>query len=72
MKGVENKREGKKQSVDGCVFVLMFIYFHKTKFPRLFVPDTLPAPWVAHWTRKMIIVWISSETTQSLGLLYRK
>ncbi|RYR24743.1 hypothetical protein Ahy_B02g058267 [Arachis hypogaea] len=45
MKGVKNKRKGKKQSVDGCVFVLMLIYFHETKFPRPFAPDAPPVPW---------------------------
>ncbi|XP_020967474.1 uncharacterized protein LOC110266798 [Arachis ipaensis] len=66
MKGVENKREGNKQFVDGCVFVLMLIYFHETKFPRPFAPDAPPAPWVAYWTREKIIERISSETTQPL------
>ncbi|RYR68222.1 hypothetical protein Ahy_A03g014702 [Arachis hypogaea] len=66
MKGVENKREGNKQSVDGCVFVLMLIYFHETKFPRPFAPDAPPAPWVTYWTREKIIERISSETTQPL------
>ncbi|RYR61019.1 hypothetical protein Ahy_A04g018113 [Arachis hypogaea] len=66
MKGVENKREEKKQYVDCCIFVLMLIYFHETKFSRLFAPDAPPAPRVAHWTREMIIERISSETTQPL------
>ncbi|QHO11703.1 uncharacterized protein DS421_15g500470 [Arachis hypogaea] len=66
MKGVEIKREGKKQSVDGCVFVLMLIYFQETKFPRPFIPEAPPAPWVAYWTREMIIERMSSETTQPL------
>ncbi|RYQ83159.1 hypothetical protein Ahy_B10g101784 [Arachis hypogaea] len=35
-------------------------------FPRPFAPDAPPEPWVAHWTRKMIIERISSETTQPL------
>ncbi|RYR49025.1 hypothetical protein Ahy_A07g035303 [Arachis hypogaea] len=48
MKGVENKRKGKKESVDGCVFLLILIYFHETKFPWTFAPDAPPAPWVAH------------------------
>ncbi|RYR25843.1 hypothetical protein Ahy_B02g059858 [Arachis hypogaea] len=72
MKRVENKRNGKKQSVDGCVFVLILIYFHETKFPHPFAPNAPPAPWVAHWTRKMMIEWILSEATKPLGLLYRK
>ncbi|RYR29637.1 hypothetical protein Ahy_B01g054083 [Arachis hypogaea] len=66
MKGVENKRNGKKQSVDGCVFVLMLIYFHETKFSRPFAPDTPPAPWVAYWTRQMMLERISSEATELL------
>ncbi|XP_072070638.1 uncharacterized protein [Arachis hypogaea] len=72
MKGVKNKRKGKKQSVDDCVFVLMLIYFHETKFSYPFVPDAPPTLWVAHWTREMMIEHISSEVTKSLGLLYRK
>nr|XP_029151951.1 uncharacterized protein LOC114926044 [Arachis hypogaea] len=66
MKRVENKRDGKKQSVDGCVFVLMLIYFRETKFPRLFAPDAPLASWVAYWTREKIIERISSKTTQPL------
>ncbi|RYQ97239.1 hypothetical protein Ahy_B08g093263 [Arachis hypogaea] len=66
MKGVENKRKGKKESVDGCVFVLMLIYFHETKFSRPFAPDAPPAPWVAHWTRQMMVERISSEATEPL------
>ncbi|RYR14550.1 hypothetical protein Ahy_B04g071153 [Arachis hypogaea] len=66
MKGVKNKRKGKKQSVDDCVFVLMLIYFHETKFSYPFVPDAPPTLWVAHWTREMMIEHISSEVTKSL------
>ncbi|RYR65635.1 hypothetical protein Ahy_A03g011561 [Arachis hypogaea] len=66
MKGVENKRKGKKQSVDRCVFVLMLIYFHETKFPHPFAPDAPPAPWVAYWTRQMMLERISSEETEPL------
>ncbi|RYQ96724.1 hypothetical protein Ahy_B08g092580 [Arachis hypogaea] len=72
IKGVENKRKGKKQSVDGCIYVLMLIYFHETKFPHSFTPKSPPAPWVAHWTREMMLQWISFEATEPLGLLYNK
>ncbi|RYQ96408.1 hypothetical protein Ahy_B08g092154 [Arachis hypogaea] len=68
MKGVENKRKGRKQSVDGCVFVLMFIYFHEIKFPRPFGPDAPPTPWVAHWTKQMMLERISSEATEPLHI----
>ncbi|RYR02566.1 hypothetical protein Ahy_B06g081362 [Arachis hypogaea] len=47
-KGIENKRKGKKQFLDGCVFVFMLIYFHETKFHRLDAPDAPPPPWMAH------------------------
>ncbi|RYR16479.1 hypothetical protein Ahy_B04g073508 [Arachis hypogaea] len=62
-KGIENKRKGKKQSVEGCVFVLMLIYFHETKFPHLDGLDAPPAPWVSYWTKKMILDWIFEEAT---------
>ncbi|RYR72831.1 hypothetical protein Ahy_A02g007045 [Arachis hypogaea] len=63
---LKTRERGKKQSIDGYVFVLILIYFHETKFPHPFAPDAPPAPWVAHWTREMIVEWISSETTQPL------
>ncbi|KAL4391191.1 hypothetical protein AHAS_Ahas03G0220400 [Arachis hypogaea] len=69
--GIENRRKGKKQSVNGCVFVLMLIYFHESKFPRFDAPGALGPPWVAHWTRKMMLDQISHEATNTMGLLYR-
>ncbi|RYR05336.1 hypothetical protein Ahy_B06g085208 [Arachis hypogaea] len=66
MKGVENKKKGKKQFIDGCIFVLMLIYFHETKFSRPFAPDAPPASWVAHWTRQMMLERISSEAIEPL------
>ncbi|RYR08002.1 hypothetical protein Ahy_B05g075522 [Arachis hypogaea] len=65
-KGIENKRKGKKQSVEGCVFVLMLIYFHETKFAHLDGLDAPPAPWVAYWTKKMIPDRISKEATDTM------
>ncbi|QHN76335.1 uncharacterized protein DS421_19g642990 [Arachis hypogaea] len=67
--GIENKRKGKKQSVEGCVFVLMLIYFHETKFPRLDGLDAPPAPWVAYWTEKMMLDQIFEEATDTMMLL---
>ncbi|KAL4274787.1 hypothetical protein AHAS_Ahas20G0042100 [Arachis hypogaea] len=64
--GIKNKRKGKKQSVEGCVFVLMLIYFHETKFPRLDGLDAPLAPWVAHWTEKMMLDRISEEATDTM------
>ncbi|RYR78310.1 hypothetical protein Ahy_A01g003065 [Arachis hypogaea] len=65
-KGIENKRKGKKQSVEGCVFVLMLIYFHETKFPHLDGLDAPPTPWVAYWTKNMIVDRISIEGTDTM------
>ncbi|RYR51406.1 hypothetical protein Ahy_A06g026421 [Arachis hypogaea] len=67
-KGIKNKRKGKKQSVEGCVFVLMLIYFHETKYPHLDGLDAPPAPWVAYWTKKMILERISKEATDTRGV----
>ncbi|XLT90820.1 hypothetical protein HN873_012495, partial [Arachis hypogaea] len=47
-KGIKNKTKGKKQSVGGCVFVLMLMYFHETKFPQLDAPEAPGPLWVAH------------------------
>ncbi|RYR25071.1 hypothetical protein Ahy_B02g058703 [Arachis hypogaea] len=44
----------------------MLIYFYETKLPRPFAPDAPPAPWVAYWTRQMILEQISSEATEPL------
>ncbi|RYQ83160.1 hypothetical protein Ahy_B10g101785 [Arachis hypogaea] len=67
--GIENKRKGKKQSIEGCVFVLLLIYFHETKFPRLNGLDAPPAPWVAYCTKKMMLDRISEEATDTMMLL---
>ncbi|RYR29911.1 hypothetical protein Ahy_B01g054555 [Arachis hypogaea] len=67
-KELKTRERGKKLSVDGCVFVLMFIYFHETKFPRPFAPDAPPAPLVAHWTKKMMLERISKEATEPLHI----
>ncbi|RYR35631.1 hypothetical protein Ahy_A10g050767 [Arachis hypogaea] len=68
--GIENKRKGKTQSVEGCVFVLMLIYFHETKFPRLDGLDVPPAPWVAYWTKKMMLDQISEEATDTMIICF--
>ncbi|QHN85097.1 uncharacterized protein DS421_16g534380 [Arachis hypogaea] len=65
-KGIKNKRRENKQSVDGCVFVLILIYFHETKFPHPFRHDAPPARWVAHWTKQMMLDRISEEATDTL------
>ncbi|QHN98230.1 uncharacterized protein DS421_18g634220 [Arachis hypogaea] len=65
-KGIKARRKGKKQSVDDCVFVLMLIYFHESRFPRLDAPAAPRPPWVAHWTRKRMLDRISKEATDTM------
>ncbi|RYR05473.1 hypothetical protein Ahy_B06g085340 [Arachis hypogaea] len=48
IKGIKAQRAGHKLFVDGCVFVLMLIYFHETKFPHLEADDARKPPWVAY------------------------
>ncbi|KAL4357239.1 hypothetical protein AHAS_Ahas09G0166800 [Arachis hypogaea] len=48
IKGIKARRVGHKLSVDGCVFVLMIIYFHETKFPNSKVDDAPGPPWVEY------------------------
>ncbi|RYQ79537.1 hypothetical protein Ahy_Scaffold5g107755 [Arachis hypogaea] len=70
-KVIKAQREGKKLSVDGCVFVLMLIYFHESKFPRL-EADNAPGPsWVAYWTRRKLLDRIALEKTNQMGLVNR-
>ncbi|KAL4343363.1 hypothetical protein AHAS_Ahas11G0070900 [Arachis hypogaea] len=64
---IKAQREGKKLSVDGCVFVLMLIYFHESKFPRLEVDNAPEPPWVAYWTWKKLVDQIASETTDGMS-----
>ncbi|RYR29235.1 hypothetical protein Ahy_B01g053586 [Arachis hypogaea] len=70
-KGIEARRKEKKQSIDSCVFVLMIIYFHDSKFPQLDAHDTPGPPWVAKWTRSNLLNWIAKEATDTMGLVYR-
>ncbi|QHO24340.1 uncharacterized protein DS421_12g371370 [Arachis hypogaea] len=47
-KGIEARKQGKKRFVDGCMFILMMIYFHESKFPQLDALETPGRPWLAH------------------------
>ncbi|RYR49048.1 hypothetical protein Ahy_A07g035332 [Arachis hypogaea] len=58
---IGNKRKRKKHSVEGC--------FHETKFPRSDRLDAPPAPWVAYWTKKMMLGQISEKATDTMMLL---
>ncbi|QHO11553.1 uncharacterized protein DS421_15g499120 [Arachis hypogaea] len=49
----------------------MIIYFHESKFPRLDTPETLRRPWVAHWTRSLMLERITKEAIDTMGLVYR-
>ncbi|KAL4390531.1 hypothetical protein AHAS_Ahas03G0154400 [Arachis hypogaea] len=46
IKGIKTQRVGMKLLVDGCVFILMLIYFHETKFPQ---PEADDAPGPLWW-----------------------
>ncbi|KAL4390118.1 hypothetical protein AHAS_Ahas03G0113100 [Arachis hypogaea] len=70
-KGIKAQREGKKLSVDGCIFVLMLIYLHESKFPRLEADNALKPPCVAYWTWRKLIDRIALETTNQMGLVNR-
>ncbi|QHN94026.1 uncharacterized protein DS421_17g597750 [Arachis hypogaea] len=70
-KGIKAQREGKKLSIDGCVFVLMLIYFHESKFPRLEADNAPGPPWVAYWTRRKLLDRIDLETTNQMELVKR-
>ncbi|RYQ85698.1 hypothetical protein Ahy_B10g105287 [Arachis hypogaea] len=70
-KGIKAQREGKKLSVDDCVFILMLIYFHESKFSRPEADDAPGTPWVAYWTRRNLVNQIALETTNEMRLVNR-
>ncbi|RYQ92844.1 hypothetical protein Ahy_B09g099088 [Arachis hypogaea] len=52
IKGITNYRLKKKKSIDGCLYVLMIVYFHLSKHADK-KGEANPGPlWVSHWNRE--------------------
>ncbi|KAL4365865.1 hypothetical protein AHAS_Ahas07G0148800 [Arachis hypogaea] len=65
LKGIKAQKAREKLSVDGCIFVLMIIYFHKSMFTDGAADDT-PEPWVAYWTRRRLVDRIAFEAKNEM------
>ncbi|QHO00223.1 uncharacterized protein DS421_13g404680 [Arachis hypogaea] len=70
--GVNNFKEGVVSSLNGCIYVLQILYFHKQKYgPFDFEKEPQP-PWLPHWTKELISAQIALERKSSSGLVKSK
>ncbi|XLR11796.1 hypothetical protein S83_039734 [Arachis hypogaea] len=70
--GVNNFKEGVVSSLNGCIYMLQILYFHKQKYgPFDFEKEPQP-PWLPHWTKELIYAQIALERKSSSGLVKSK
>ncbi|MED6207045.1 hypothetical protein PIB30_032161, partial [Stylosanthes scabra] len=70
LKGIETYKSSNKKSVDGCLYALMIIYFHESRFGKN-PPEssTRQQPWIHYWTGKLIQERVAIESANATGLI---
>ncbi|RYR20652.1 hypothetical protein Ahy_B03g065845 [Arachis hypogaea] len=66
IKGITDYKEKKKKAIDGCLFVLMIIYFHLSKNKGKKRAERPPKPWIANWSKEQLVERMSAETEKIL------
>ncbi|MED6169055.1 hypothetical protein PIB30_017622 [Stylosanthes scabra] len=61
-------RERNKQSIDGCRYMLVLIYFNFRQYV-VNLKSAPEGPWVIHWTKEMLIEKIHEESKLKAGLI---
>ncbi|KAL4338306.1 hypothetical protein AHAS_Ahas12G0197000 [Arachis hypogaea] len=66
IKGIKSHKNKEKYSIDGCLFALIIVYFHEHKFVDTTSSTTPRPPWVAHWTRELLVDRIEHEEKEEM------
>ncbi|KAL4317022.1 hypothetical protein AHAS_Ahas15G0343500 [Arachis hypogaea] len=66
IKSIRGHKLKNKFAVDGCLFVLMIIYFHESTNKNRPVDRILGPPWVQRWTRKKLVKRIESKVKDEM------
>ncbi|RYR15327.1 hypothetical protein Ahy_B04g072069 [Arachis hypogaea] len=60
-------QEKKKKAIDGCLFVLMIIYFHLSENKGKKRAERPPKPWIANWTKEQLVERMTAEREEILA-----
>ncbi|XLR15574.1 hypothetical protein HN51_036551 [Arachis hypogaea] len=61
MKGVQKFKEKNTLSIDGCLYILMIIYYHKDTFGDKENYMGPPPPWIAYWDKEKLAKKLTQE-----------
>ncbi|XLT12397.1 hypothetical protein HN51_058087, partial [Arachis hypogaea] len=64
MKGVQKFKEKNTLSIDGCLYVLMIIYYHKDTFGDKENYMGPPPPWIAYWDKEKLAKKLTQESSK--------
>ncbi|RYQ92048.1 hypothetical protein Ahy_B09g098152 [Arachis hypogaea] len=67
IKGITDYNLKKNKSIDGCLFVLMIVYFHLSKNKDKKRAERPPEPWIANWTREQLIERMRAEMEEYMA-----
>ncbi|QHO08642.1 uncharacterized protein DS421_14g474450 [Arachis hypogaea] len=65
--GITDYQEKKKKAIDGCLFVLMIIYFHLSENKGKKRAERPPKPWIANWTKEQLVERMTAEREEILA-----
>ncbi|QHO16014.1 uncharacterized protein DS421_10g299920 [Arachis hypogaea] len=69
IKGITNYNLKKKKSIDGCLFVLMIVYFHLSKNKDKKREERPAQPWIANWNREQLVERMRAEMDGHMGMV---
>ncbi|XLU75243.1 hypothetical protein S245_034296, partial [Arachis hypogaea] len=64
MKGVKKFKKKNTLSIDGCLYVLMIIYYHKDTFGDKENYMGPPPPWIAYWDKEKLAKKLTQESSK--------
>ncbi|MED6206691.1 hypothetical protein PIB30_029167, partial [Stylosanthes scabra] len=66
---LKKAKQNNAAAVHGCVYVLMIIYFHETRFGENSKEVEARAPWIAYWKGDTLKKRLKQERTHEAGLV---
>ncbi|RYR58048.1 hypothetical protein Ahy_A05g023718 [Arachis hypogaea] len=66
IKGITNYNLKKKKVIDGCLFALMIVCFHLSKYKDKKAEERPPEPWIANWTREQLVERMGAEMEEHM------
>ncbi|QHN76620.1 uncharacterized protein DS421_19g645490 [Arachis hypogaea] len=69
IKGITDYKEKKKKAIDGCLFVLMIIYFHLSKNKDKKRAERPPKLWIANWSKEQLVERMRAEIEKNMGIV---